>query len=509
MGIYEKPLFIFEMANNHQGSVEHGKNIIQALKDVCIKFRPYFDFAVKFQYRNLDTFIHPAYHDRMDIKNIKRFQETRLSKEEFMELKDAATNAGFYTICTPFDEDSVDLIMEHGYDVIKIASCSFLDWPLLEKIAMQDKPVIASAAGSSLDDIRRVLFFFRHRNVQVALMHCVAEYPTVSEKLQMNQIDLFRKTFPGIHIGFSTHEAPDNFLPINLAVAKGAEIFEKHVGLPTDEITLNGYSASPEQVEKWLTAALEAYRMCGVSDARYTPDENELSDLAALQRGVFVKDSTQEGEVLRLQNIYYAFPATEGQVLAKDISKYNHIVLQTPKETDQPVMRSEVSMRDNRILVEQIVQKIIAMLKESHIRIPNESKCSISHHYGIERYDKVGVAMIDCVNREYCKKILVLLPGQNHPYHFHKQKEETFSVVYGNLNVNLDDKSQIVEPGESMVIERNVNHSFSSDTGCVFEEISTTHYVDDSYYEKESEFASPRKTDVYITKDMLEEDTPL
>lgn len=133
MAIYEKPLFIFEMANNHQGSVEHGKNIIYELEKSCERFRPYFDFAVKFQYRNLDTFIHPEYRERTDIKNIKRFQETRLNKNEFKELKEAVKAANFYTICTPFDEDSVDLIMEHDYDVIKIASCSFLDWPLLEK----------------------------------------------------------------------------------------------------------------------------------------------------------------------------------------------------------------------------------------------------------------------------------------------------------------------------------------------------------------------------------------
>ena len=33
----------------------------------------------------------------------------------------------------PFDENSVDLIEEHNFDIIKIGSCSFTDWPLLEK----------------------------------------------------------------------------------------------------------------------------------------------------------------------------------------------------------------------------------------------------------------------------------------------------------------------------------------------------------------------------------------
>ena len=70
-------LFTFEMANNHQGSVEHGKRIIQEMKRVSEPYEDIFDFAFKFQYRDLDTFIHPAFRDRMDIKNIKRFQDTR------------------------------------------------------------------------------------------------------------------------------------------------------------------------------------------------------------------------------------------------------------------------------------------------------------------------------------------------------------------------------------------------------------------------------------------------
>ena len=52
------PLFIFEMAINHQGSVEHGKRIIREIRNVCDDF-PEFEFAFKFKYRDLDTFIHP------------------------------------------------------------------------------------------------------------------------------------------------------------------------------------------------------------------------------------------------------------------------------------------------------------------------------------------------------------------------------------------------------------------------------------------------------------------
>ena len=54
------------------------------------------------------------------------------------------------------------------------------------------------------------------------------------------------KRYPDVRIGFSTHEAPSNFDIVKMAIAKGATIFEKHVGVATEKYPLNAYSISPE-----------------------------------------------------------------------------------------------------------------------------------------------------------------------------------------------------------------------------------------------------------------------
>jgi N-acetylneuraminate synthase len=90
--------------------------------------------------------------------------------------------------------------------------------------------------------------------------------------------------------------------------------------------------------------------------------------------------------------------------------------------------------------------------------------------------------MLTVVNRAYCKKILVLLPGQSHPEQHHKQKEETFVVIHGSMKVILDDVEQDARAGDVITVERGVRHAMRSEHGCVFEEISSTHYTDDSYY---------------------------
>src|ERR1700685_3409454 len=128
------------MANNHMGDVDHGKRIIRELKEACSGFD--FRFAVKLQYRQLPDLIHPDFRGRTDLKFIKRFTETVLSWDDYRRLKDAIVEQGFLSICTPFDENSVDKVIEHGFDYLKVASCSLTDWPLAEKIATTSLPLI-------------------------------------------------------------------------------------------------------------------------------------------------------------------------------------------------------------------------------------------------------------------------------------------------------------------------------------------------------------------------------
>src|SRR3982751_2558001 len=98
-------LFRFEMANNHGGSVAHGLKIVDMVGQLARRYGIH--AGVKFQYRNLDTFIHPAFRERRDVPHVQRFLSTRLSEAEFLTLVTATRAQGLTTICTPFDEDSV------------------------------------------------------------------------------------------------------------------------------------------------------------------------------------------------------------------------------------------------------------------------------------------------------------------------------------------------------------------------------------------------------------------
>ena len=71
-----KNLFVLEMANNHMGDVNHGIKLINAFGKVCRKYP--FNFALKFQYRELKTFIHPKMKQRIHNKfNENNPEQTR------------------------------------------------------------------------------------------------------------------------------------------------------------------------------------------------------------------------------------------------------------------------------------------------------------------------------------------------------------------------------------------------------------------------------------------------
>jgi sialic acid synthase SpsE/mannose-6-phosphate isomerase-like protein (cupin superfamily) len=479
-GIFDN-LFIFELANNHMGDVRHGLRIIREISEKKKSFN--FNFGFKLQYRDLDTFIHFDYKTRQDIKYIKRFSETRLEAKELKSLKDEIKKFGFVEICTPFDENSVDLVEKHDFDIIKVGSCSFTDWPLLERIIKINKPVILSTAGASFEDIDRVVSFFEHREKNFSLMHCVGEYPASSESLQLNQIDFLKKRYPEIPIGYSGHEAPDNYDAVKIAISKGSTVFEKHVGIKTDKYNLNAYSATPEQIYLWLQSAQEALKMCGIRDEGRKVLEKERLELRGLQRGVFAKRKIKKGEKIEISSVFFAIPGIENQIFANDMSKYIEFTAKKDIKKKQAILFNDVNVNNLRGRILEIINEIRPILLNSHITLPNRLGLELSHHYGIEAFEEFGAAIINCINREYCKKLIIVLPGQKHPIHSHLKKEETFHVLYGDVNINVDGIDKEFKTGDMVIIERGTKHGFSSRKGAIFEEISTTHYNDDSFYE--------------------------
>jgi sialic acid synthase SpsE len=231
-------------------------------------------------------------------------------------------------LSTPFDEQSVDLCVKLGLPIIKVASADSNDWILLEKIARTKRPVIVSTGGLSLKDMDDLVTFFENRNVPLAINHCIAAYPTEDKEMELNQIDFLRTRYPGHTIGLSSHEHQDWTSSIQIAYAKGARTFERHVDIDSDGATISPYSSKPEQVDTWFKAFKKAQEMCGSPGL-----DNYI-------RGVYARRDLPAGHVLSNdgyeRDVYLAYPLQKGQISCRELM--NGEVLLKPVEVDKPIM---------------------------------------------------------------------------------------------------------------------------------------------------------------------------
>jgi sialic acid synthase SpsE len=328
-------LFVLEMANNHLGDVQRGLKIIGNYAQV-VRFNNV-RAAIKLQLRDVDTFVHKDFRHRDDIRYIKKTLDTRLRPEDFATMVQAIREASCIPMATPFDESSVDFCCELGVAILKIASSDCNDWILIEKMAKTKKPIIVSTGGSSLKDIDDLVTFFDNRHIPLAINHCVSLYPSEDCDIELNQIDFLRNRYPHHTIGFSTHEYHDWTSSIQMAYAKGARTFERHIDIQTDGMTVSPYCSVPEQVDTWFKAFHRAKRMCGAPGTqKRLPPQREISYLDSLVRGVYARRDLPAGHVLQDADVYLAIPLQQGQISCRELMR-GEVILK-PVTKDQPIM---------------------------------------------------------------------------------------------------------------------------------------------------------------------------
>ncbi|MFN8412659.1 MAG: N-acetylneuraminate synthase family protein [Anaerolineales bacterium] len=338
-------LFVLELANNHWGDINRGLRIVKEFGAV-VRYNNV-RAAIKLQFRDVDSFIHKKFLHRSDIRYIKKTLDTRLTRDELAMLVEAVRRSGCVRLVTPFDEKSVDLCMELGVEIIKVASSDITDWPLLEKIAKTRKPVLVSTGGSSLKDIDDMVTFFDNRNIPLAINHCVSIYPAEDSELQLNQIDFLKQRYPGHVIGLSTHEYHDWRSSMLIAYAKGARTFERHIDIDTEDKPISLYCSTPEQIAEWFQAFHKAREMCGAPGVEKAPSsQKEIDYLTSLVRGVYAKHDLPAGHILTADDYYLAIPLQKGQLSCREL--LNDQSLAKKIKADAPLMVDSVDSLYNR-----------------------------------------------------------------------------------------------------------------------------------------------------------------
>ncbi len=225
----DEPYIIAEVGQNHQGSFETAIEFIKIFAKEGAN-------AVKFQTRNNKAlFSKEAYEKPYNSENA--FAESYGAHRELLELdlewlpkiKEECIKNNVAFMSTPFDEPSLEILDELDVDIIKIASFDLGNLPFINKIGATNKPVVLSVGGGHSHHIdASVETLLAHHN-DIAVLHCVSEYPCEYNRLGLSNIKELIKKFPKCTIGSSDHF--NGILSGPVAYMQGARVFEKHVTL--------------------------------------------------------------------------------------------------------------------------------------------------------------------------------------------------------------------------------------------------------------------------------------
>ena len=209
----DRTYVIAEIGINHMGSVDKAKRLIDSAYMSGVD-------AVKFQTYITEKRVPKDNQEIFDI-----IKSCELPFESFGDLQEHTKQYGIDFFSTPFDEESVDCLMDLNIKIHKVASFDTVNHKLLKYISDKAETVIMSTGMSSMDEVKEACTILKNID-DIILLHCISAYPTNTEDANLNVIHRLKKEFPSYTIGQSDH-TPDIDIPL-YAVACGARVIEKH-----------------------------------------------------------------------------------------------------------------------------------------------------------------------------------------------------------------------------------------------------------------------------------------
>jgi N,N'-diacetyllegionaminate synthase len=294
-------LIVAEIGNNHEGSFALAQEMVGLAAQAGAD-------AVKFQTIVPELLVCRAEHKR--IEQLRKFQLTR---EEFAALARQARGAGLIFLSTPFDLESARFL-NTVQSVFKIASGDNTFYPLIDAVAGFGKPMIVSTGLADLNVVQNLVQRVSDHwdrlgvNPGLALLHCVASYPTPPDQANLGAIATLKNLFPDLVIGYSDHT-----LGIDaaiFAVAAGARIVEKHFTLDKNHSDFRDHqlSADPAELRRMVDGIRQVSSMLGPGLKEPRPCEANMT--SAIRRSIAAATDIPAGTVLTDEHFTWLRPGT-------------------------------------------------------------------------------------------------------------------------------------------------------------------------------------------------------
>lgn len=340
---------IGEIGQNHNGSVDIAKLIVELVarpvreETFGLDLKPM--NAVKMTKRDLN--------EELTVSQMERIYDTphsfgrtygehraylELSDEEHYEVYKYAKSLGLDFIETLCAKGCMSMLKLFTPDYLKVASRDLTNLPLLDSLAETEIPIILSTGMAGKKELDQALEVITRYHEQISILHCVSQYPTQPDNLNLKTISYLKKNYGQYTIGFSDHTIGIS-APV-VAVGMGAEIIEKHITIDRRmKGTDQACSLGPDGVNRMIRDIRIAELWMGKEDLYIAKNVGNTKE--KLERSIATLRTMKAGEIITEADLHMLSPGDGykwselakviGRRLAKDIPAneiiYSHHIL--------------------------------------------------------------------------------------------------------------------------------------------------------------------------------------
>lgn len=333
---------IGEIGQNHNGSVDIAKLIVELVarpvKEEVFSINLKGIDAIKMTKRDLSEELSVSQMNKIyDSPHSfgKTYGEHRakleLSDEAHLEVYNYAKTFGLDVVETLCSKGCLSLLKLFTPDFLKVASRDLTNLPLLEGMAETKIPIILSTGMAGKKELDEALDVITKYHSEISILHCVSQYPTRPDNLNLNTITYLQKNYGQYTIGFSDHtigiSAP------TAAVAMGAKMIEKHITIDRRmKGTDQAGSLGPDGVNRMVRDIRITELSMGKEDLYIEP--NVKASKEKLERSIASKKSIKKGELIQKEDIHMLSPG--------DGYKWREQGLVIGKKAKQDIEKNEI-----------------------------------------------------------------------------------------------------------------------------------------------------------------------
>lgn len=308
IGLKFPPFIIAEMSGNHKKSLKRALKIVDAAADAgvsAIKLQTYKPETMTIKSKRAEFQITDKNNLWYGSELFDLFNLASTPYEWHKPIFEHAKKRGLAYFSSPFSEDAVDFLEKLNVQAYKIASFENNHYPLIEKVASTNKPIIVSTGMATLKEIQEVKKIISlNGKSEIAFLKCTSSYPADPSESNILSISKMRKTLK-CEIGLSDHTCGVG--AAIAAIANQATIIEKHITLKKNDGAIDGnFSLDKNDFSILTQEGKVAWKSLG--KAYIGPTAKEKNSVK-FKRSIYTIKDIKKGDKFSKENISVIRPS--------------------------------------------------------------------------------------------------------------------------------------------------------------------------------------------------------